>query len=839
MASEADYRLPRTVIPRHYDIVLEPDLVKASFEGSVGIDVGVAEATTEIVLNAIELDLHTATVTQDGVEQDATIALHEEMERATLTVKTALDPGQARVEITFTGTLNDDLRGFYRSVYTDASGVEKTIATSQFEAADARRAFPCWDEPDLKATFATTLIVDDGLMAVTNAAQTGQRVLDSGKIEVTHATTMILSTYLVAFIVGELVATDPVDVDGTPLRIIAPPGNEHLTDFALELGAHSLRYFSHYYDIPYPGDKVDMVAVPDFAFGAMENLGCITYRETALLLDPSTATQGEMTRVADVIAHEIAHMWFGDLVTMKWWNGIWLNEAFATFAEMKCVSAYRPEWKRWLSFSSMREGSQETDALAATRPIEFEVASPTEANAMFDAITYQKGSSILRMLENYIGEDAFRSGVTRYLKKHAYGNTDTPDLWTALEEASGEPVGEIMDTWIFQGGYPRLSVERDGSNFRLSQEQFRLIGEGDTTWKVPVLYSSSTGDGKLVLGDDPVSISAADDLVVDSGGEGFFRVSYEADLLDGIIGRLSTLDPIERYSVISDAYANVLKGDVDAASYLSLVSTLTDEDEVDVWSVALAGVSELDKVTSSDDRPAMQAFVRGLVSKKADELGWTVGDGESDRDRQMRGLLLRALGNLGNDQDTIATARTVYDGEGDVDAEIATAALMIVASNADGDRFDHFIERSKTATSPQQTVKYLRAATQIADPETAERMFQMVLEGEVRSQDSFWVLALLLGHRENGPRIWQLIMENWDAVMDVIPPVVKRRILDLLPNRSEPEVAASIVAWFGEHTIPGGDAAIEQQLEVLQANVGLRSREGERLGKALEEISAN
>ena len=839
MASEADYRLPRTVIPSHYDIVLEPDLEKASFEGSVGIDVSVSTATTEIVLNAIELDLHAATVTQSGVEQDATIALDEEMERATLTVETGLDAGPARVSITFTGTLNDDLRGFYRSVYTDASGVEKTIATSQFEAADARRAFPCWDEPDLKATFATTLIVDDGLMAVTNAAQTGQRVLDSGKIEVTHATTMILSTYLVAFIVGELVATDPVDVDGTPLRIIAPPGNEHLTDFALELGAHSLRYFSDYYDIPYPGDKVDMVAVPDFAFGAMENLGCITYRETALLLDPSTATQGEMTRVADVIAHEIAHMWFGDLVTMKWWNGIWLNEAFATFAEMKCVSAYRPEWKRWLSFSAMREGSQETDALAATRPIEFEVASPTEANAMFDAITYQKGSSILRMLENYIGEDAFRSGVTGYLKKHAYGNTDTPDLWTALEEASGEPVGEIMDTWIFQGGYPRLSVERDGSNFRLSQEQFRLIGEGDSTWKVPVLYSSSTGEGKLVLGDEPVSISAADDLVVDSGGEGFFRVNYEADLLEGIIDRLSTLDPIERYSVISDAYANVLKGDVDAASYLALVSTLTDEDEVDVWSVALAGVSELDKVTSSDDRPAMQAFVRGLVSKKADELGWTVSDGESDRDRQMRGLLLRALGNLGNDQETIATARSVYDGEGDVDAEIATAALMIVASNADGDRFDHFIERSQTATSPQQTVKYLRAATQIADPETAERMFQMVLDGDVRSQDSFWVLALLLGHRDNGPRIWQLIMENWDAVMDVIPPVVKRRILDLLPNRSEPEVAASIVAWFDEHTIPGGDAAIKQQLEVLEANVGLRTREGERLGSALQQISTD
>lgn len=275
-----------------------------------------------------------------------------------------------------------------------------------------RRAFPCWDEPDFKATFRTTLIVEEGLFAVTNAAEIGRTVLDSGKVEVRFDTTMKMSTYLVAFVVGHLVATDPVDVDGVPLRIIAPPGNEHLTDFALDMGAHALRFFSDYYDIPYPGDKLDMVAIPDFAFGAMENLGCITYRETALLLNPETATQSELTRVADVIAHEIAHMWFGDLVTMKWWNGIWLNEAFATFAEIKCVDAYKPEWNRWLSFSAMRAISQEIDALASTRPIEFEVKSPSDANAMFDVLTYQKGSSVLRMLEQYIGKRPSVPGST-------------------------------------------------------------------------------------------------------------------------------------------------------------------------------------------------------------------------------------------------------------------------------------------------------------------------------------------------------------------------------------------------------------------------------------------
>ncbi len=834
--SEADYRLPRSVIPNHYDILLEPDLEKAVFDGNVGIDVDIAEPTTDVVLNAIELEIATATVTQGDVVQHATISMDTESERATLTVASELATGSARIDIAFAGVLNDDLRGFYRSVYT-VDGVEKVMATTQFEATDARRAFPCWDEPDLKATYGVTLVVDDGLMAVSNTSETGRRTLESGKIEVSFADTMKMSTYLVAFIVGELVATDPVDVDGTPLRIIAPPGNEHLTEFALDMGAHALRFFSEYYDIPYPGDKLDQVAIPDFAFGAMENLGCITYRETALLLDPATATQGEMTRVADVIAHEIAHMWFGDLVTMQWWNGIWLNEAFATFAEMKCVHAYRPEWERWLSFSSMRAISQETDALSATRPIEIEVASPEDANAMFDVLTYQKGSSVLRMLEQYLGEEQFQAGVTAYLKQHAYGNTDTPDLWAALEAASGEPVGEIMDTWIFQGGYPRLNVERDGENYRLTQEHFRLIGDGDSTWKIPVLYSSSDGDGKVIVGEEPVTVEAADDVIFDAGGEGFFRVNYDEELLRGVTDRFTELSPIERYSMVSDTYAAVLKGDIGSGEYLRLVSRLKDEEEVDVWSIALSGVGELDRVISSDDRPKMQAFVRSLVARKVAELGWNPTTDESDRTRQMRGLLLRTLGTLGDDQDTIAEARNVYRSDAKVDAEVAEAALMIVAAKDDGALFDELIAKSNEAKNPQHKIKYLRAATQLGSPETAERLFGMILDGTVRTQDSFWVLALLLGHRDNGPMIWELITQNWDQVMAVLPPATKRRVLDLLPNRSEPDVAKSIEAWFDDHDIPGGALAIKQQLELLRANVALREREAANMGGVLEQLT--
>ena len=833
MSSEADYRLARTVVPSHYDIEVEPDLAEAVFKGSVGIDVQVAHPTSEIVLNSIELELYNATVTVGDSLYAATVSLDEQTERATLRLDTAIPAGPARIGIIFSGTLNDDLRGFYRSVYTTDDGVEKAIATTQFEATDARRAFPCWDQPDFKATYSVTLIVEDGLMAVSNAAEVSRETLDSGKVEVRFAETMKMSTYLVAFIVGELEATDPVDVDGTPLRIIAPPGNMHLTPFALDMGAHSLRFFSSYYDVAYPGDKLDMVAIPDFSFGAMENLGCITYRETALLLDTEKATKAETLRVADVIAHEIAHMWFGDLVTMKWWNGIWLNEAFATFAEMKCVDAYKPEWKRWLAFSQFRAMSQETDALAATRPIELDVASPEEANAMFDVLTYQKGSSVLRMLEQYLGEETFRAGVTRYLKTHAYSNTDTPDLWAALEAESGEPVAEIMDTWIFQGGYPRLTVETTGDGYRISQEQFRFLGEGDRTWQVPVLYRSAEGEGKVVVGDDPVTIEAGDDLVVNSGGEGFYRVNYEGDLLGGINERLSDLDPIERYSIVSDSMANVLAGDLTGADFLSLVSRLVDEDELDVWSVALGGLDELDRIVSSDDHEAVQTFVTGLVSHKADELGWTVEDGESERTRAMRGLLLKSLGNLGKDRGTIETARMLFGSGEDLDPEIADAALNIVAANGSVDDFDGFLGTSEAASDPQTKIKYLRAATQIPDKAAAERMFNMVLDGTIRSQDAFWVVALLLGNRDTGAHAWGLITENWDATIASMPVLNGRRMIDLIQYRSEPEVAAAITQWFETHEIPSGEKHVAQKMEQLAVRVALRERESNRLGQAL------
>ncbi|MEN8234675.1 MAG: M1 family metallopeptidase [Actinomycetota bacterium] len=838
MPSEADYRLPRTVLPSHYDLTLTPDLAAATFGGHVIVDIDVVEPVSEVVLNTAELTLHTAVLFNEaGQRIEATISTDEESERSTLTLTTTIEPGAWKLDISFDGTLNDDLRGFYRSVYTDPDGDEKTIATTQFEATEARRAFPCWDEPDLKATFGVTLIVDDGLTAISNGGEVDRTDAGDGKVAVRFADTMKMSTYLVAFIVGELGVTDTIDVDGVPLRIAFPPGKGHLTDFAMDVAAHSLRYYAEYYDIPYPGDKMDKIAIPDFAWGAMENLGAVTYRETALLVDVRKATQNEMMRVAEVIAHEIAHMWFGDLVTMKWWNGIWLNEAFATFASMKCIDAYRPDWKVWLTFGGDRVHSMETDALAATRSIEFPVASPEEANAMFDSLTYEKGASILRMLEQYLGEQAFRLGVSNYLKEHAYGNTDGDDLWSALAEASGEPVKEIMDTWIFQGGFPRISVAGEPGAYTLTQEHFRYLGEGTETWKVPVLFRSSEGEQRILLSDESVTVDAGDDLVVNAGGDGFYRVSYSPELRAAIRARLDSLTGEERYATVSDAFANVLKGGAEASDYLALVGGLGEEAEVDVWQRVLGGLGELDRIASSDVRPALQGFVRDLVEGKSEEMGWDPADGEDDRSRKLRGALIAALGNLGDDRETQRRARLVHEGvragEGTVDAEVADAALAVVASNGEFADFERFLEMSDEAGTPQEVVKYLRAAALVPDRQGAEKLFHMVLDGDVRRQDAFWVIAIMLGHRENGPQVWKLMKEHWDDLLQQMPPSTGRRILDLVPNRSEPAVSADIEAWLTDHPIKGGEKYAEQQIELMKVRVGLRERESTRLADTL------
>ena len=488
-------------------------------------------------------------------------------------------PGEHSVEITFTGVLNDKLRGFYRSTFRDADGDEQVIATTQMQATDCRRAFPCWDEPDFKAVFSITLVIEPELLAVSNGPEIERRAVTTPageKVAVRFADTMLMSTYLAAFVVGPLEVTEPVDVGGIPLRVVHVPGKGHLTGFGLEVGAFSLRWFQDYYGIPYPSDKVDLLALPDFAAGAMENLGCITFRESLLLIDPATATQHEQEVVADVVAHELAHMWFGDLVTMGWWNGIWLNEAFATFMEIAACDAYRPDWERWTTFGLERSAAFETDSLASTRSVEYEVRSPADCEGMFDVLTYQKGGALLRMLEQYLGAERFREGVSHYLRTNAYSNTDTSDLWDAIEVTVARRCGA---SWT-RGSGTRLPADHRRSRRRAARRASVSVHVRCRVRRQPRCGPCRSRSQRRPRRDAAprwarrrASRSLTHRQPSSSTQEGTrsSASSYDDALRARLTGdALRSLDTLERYNLVDDAWNAVIAGHLPATDLLDV-----------------------------------------------------------------------------------------------------------------------------------------------------------------------------------------------------------------------------------------------------------------------------
>ena len=842
------YRLPRHVVPSHYRIRLEPDLDAATFAGSEIVTIDVTESTSRIVLNTAELVIHKAHLrneTQDHGE--ASVDHDEDAQRAILTFNEEIRPGSWELSCDFTGILNDQLHGFYRSTFTDVEGNEQVIATTQFEATDARRAFPCWDEPDFKATFGVTLVVPDELMAVSNGAEVERTPLEDGKVAVRFADTIKMSTYLVAFVVGQFEATEPLDVDGVPLRIIAPKGKKHLTHFAMKCGEFCLGYLADYYDIPYPGDKMDMVAIPDFAFGAMENLGCITYRESALLVDEATATSGELSRILDVVAHELAHMWFGDLVTMKWWNGIWLNEAFATFMEMKATDSHRPDWKRWLSFGAVeRAWALKVDDLASTRPVEFEVNSPEDATAMFDALTYGKGSAVLRMIEQYLGEEPFRLGVANYLGTHAYGNTETADLWKDFDEASGQPVGDIMDTWILQGGYPLVEVTPAVGGVTISQRRFLMTPDpaDQTIWKLPLqirgMAAGKPFSTKLLLDRQSTTLAVDDPIewiIANAGGHGFYRTWYDDSLFATLMDGVGSLEALERYTLVDDAWAFVESGQARAASFLAVASAFENETEHAIWTAILAGAAGIGHhLVSEPDRPQYEKWVTELVASQADRLGWETKEGEPDLTRRLRGQLFGAMGRMANDPTTIDQSHGVYeqlisDPTG-VDPEVGQAALFTVAAHGDAQTYEEFLNRHKDAATPQESLKYLQALATFDDKTAVDRAFELIVDGTIRSQDASWVLARLLMNRISGPYAWTGLRRLWSGLADSIPSMTHSRMVEGLPALSRPDVAADVEAFFAETPLPHAAKALEQKLERMRAMVAMREREAQGISEA-------
>jgi puromycin-sensitive aminopeptidase len=840
------------VEPHVYRIEIEPDVGSATFSGTVGIDVTVHETVEQIVLNAAELAISDVEVrTASGEVIGCSVSFADELEQVVFHPASPLAPGPCTLTCRFTGTLNDKLRGFYRSTFIDDAGETHTIATTQFESVDARRAFPCWDEPDRKAVFEVTLTIDRDVDAFSNSPIVDVRRVGDKNV-VRFSPTMKMSTYLVAFIVGQLETTETVDVDGVPLRVVFPPGKRALADFALAIGAFALRFFAEYFDIPYPGDKVDLVAIPDFAAGAMENLGCITFRDTALLIDPSTAARAELERVADVVAHELAHMWFGDLVTMGWWEGIWLNEAFATFMETLCVDAFRPSWDRWVGFAPSREAALAIDGVHATRPIEYPVGPPKEAEGMFDLLTYEKGCAVLRMLEQYIGPEVFRHGVRTYLKAHAYANTVTTDLWDALEDASGEPVRDVMNTFILQGGHPLVSLRGE----TLAQQPFSYgpVPDGvesaiGDAWNVPVAVRTLAPDGsaaateaKLVLGTTPVLLDGAEKglTVVNAGGWGVFRVGYDVAHRLALADHLSELTPLERANLVADTWATTLAGHSTLKEFVILAAKLGLEPDPTPWAPVAGALHLVRRIVNVGDVAPLRQAVAALVGPQFRHLGFDAQRGEGERTPTLRSLAINLMGTVGEDAAVRAEAARRFDaspiggGTGDpIPADVEAATLAVVAQLLRPGDYDALLARYRAAATPQEEMRSLHALSVFPDVDLAMRTFNLAMT-EVRSQNGWIVLAALLANPVAGQAAWGRISESWDAILERFPKNAHARIAEAIPALcGDAEFAGAVVQFLKEHPLASGPRRVAQSVERLGVNVAFAGRERDHLADSL------
>lgn len=828
--------------PVRYDLELSPDLSAATFTGRVRIELNVLEPTRQLVLNAAELEILSGTVD----DQPGSVSLDEPLERLTITLDSPIAPGPATVDITFTGTLNDKLRGFYRSTFTDSDGVARVIATTQMQSTDCRRAFPCWDEPDFKAVFSITLVVEPDLVAISNGPEEHSMLRDDGRRLVRFADTMPMSTYLVAMVVGPLAVTPPVVVDGTPMRIVHVPGKESLTGFGMDAAVAGLRFFESFYGIPYPGKKIDLIALPDFAAGAMENLGCITFRESLLLIDPETSTQVDQQRVVDVITHELAHMWFGDLVTMKWWNGIWLNEAFATFMEVDATDTYRPDWKRWTNFALERAVAFEVDSLASTRAVEFEVRSPQDAEGMFDVLTYQKGGALLRMLQQYLGPDRFRDGIRHYLTLHAYANTETSDLWDAIEHVTGDPVRRLMDSWIWQPGFPLVTAALEGTDLVLRQERFGYTHEarGDgTTWLVPVhvreLDSNTRHTVLLSESSTRVPLTGNGAVIVNSGGHGYFRVAYD-DTLRRRIGRqeLTQLETIDRFNLIADAWAAVIAGQLRCADFLDLVDGFVDEADLAVWQAIEVGLRGCDRLVDDAGRTHLADRITELVSPAMRRLGWDRLAGEDQLQSQLRGLLVQILGTRGSHPPTVDRLVQLFtDGiaaPAAVDPELFAAAIAVVSSLGRSEHYDTCLQAFRAASTPQDAVRFLYALADFDAPELVVRTVEFAFSDEVKTQNAPFVIGRTIANRINGHRAWSMLRERWTEANERFPTNTIVRMVDAVKTLDRTAAVEETAAFFASHPIPQGAKTLAQILERQRVNAAMRERESLALADALQ-----
>jgi aminopeptidase N len=830
-------RLPQTAHPEHYVLTLTPDLKAATFTGSEKIEVALDQPSDSITLNAVEIKFQSVTAKVDGKDVTATVTEDAKKEQVTFKFGQTLPAGRTTLAIEYTGILNGQLRGFYLS-----KTAKRNYAVTQFEPTDARRAFPSFDEPAYKATFDVTLVVDKGDTAISNTnivSDTPGPAADKHAIH--FATTPKMSTYLVAFLVGDFQCTSGKS-DGTPIRGCATPDKVEYTKFAVSAAEFVLHYYDTYFGIKYPMPKLDMIALPDFEAGAMENFGAITYRETDLLIDEKTASVGTKKNVASVVAHEMAHQWFGDMVTMQWWDNLWLNEGFATWMENKPVAAWHPEWNIPQDVAAGLNGTLNLDAQHTTRTIRAKAETPDEINEMFDGITYGKAGAMLLMVENYEGEETFRQGVHNYLAAHMFGNATAEDFWNAQTAASHRPIDKIMESFVAQPGEPILTFANpSGGNVAASQQRFFLSpsvkAEKAQTWSVPVCFKSGSGKDCEVLSGTQQTLKTpvAPFFFANAEGKGYYRSSYPADVYAKIVANVETgLTAEERILLLGDEWAQVRANKVSVGDYLNLAGAVKDDSSGAVVDTALSSVAAIYSriAATPEERAAISAWVVKNFKPALERLG-PPSPGDSPEKKELRATLFGALGNLGKDPEVIAQAKELaakyLADQSSVDSTLAETATAIAAINGNAAFFDQLQKLSETATNPEIQEGSLRLLAEFKDAALEKRSLDYAVSGKVRNQDSVIELLIMLQGADTRELAWQYIQQNWDKVQAQLTTSMGGYLVSGTGSFCSAEKRDEVVAFFTTHKVAASEHAMVRAKDQISDCIELRSLQEPKL----------
>lgn len=856
-SNSSPYRLNPYIAPRRYELEFEPDPEKGRFQGAMRLEIDLSRTSREIVLNARDLKISGASLLPERSDTlmalPLQVSLYKDLERVVFRADSELAPGKYFLYCRFAGILNDDMVGFYRSRFKDKDGKVHYLAVTQMEPTDARRMFPCFDEPAFKAVFKIKVKVPQGQTAVSNAELERETVdkLNSKKT-IEFKDSLPMSSYLLALLVGEFRPTEALESDGVKIRVWSTISHEpEMGNFARDNAGKLLRYLNSYFGIDYPWKKLDLIAIPDFKSGAMENPGAITFREKFLLADEKTASLSTKQDIVGITAHEMAHLWFGDLVTMQWWDDIWLNEAFATWMAKKAVDKVYPEWNAMSGFFANRLKAFQTDSLRSTRAIQAKVTKPEDALQMFDEITYVKGAAVLRMLEFYLGERVFQDGVSAYLKRFSYANARTDDLWDALARASGKPVKRIMDTWCKQPGYPLLSLDSEGKKGtpRLKQERFLLDGgkaDRKQVWQVPLSWKelgaakASSGTYKLLAKEQETWMpESASPVCLNSNAYGFYRYLCTENMSNRILSRLADLAPPERLCFLSDHEALAIAGKIPVQQYLRVLQAYNQESDFAVWECICDCLERLDRFVDTKSRPSFAKFVRTLLRPCYERLGWQKAPGESLSTSIVRSRVIEKLGSLAEDREVILKARELFagyvkSGQG-IDPDLLDAVTDIIAYNGGKQEFAEIKQLWKTAKTPEIEQRNLYALSAFRKKELIDAALRLTLSKEVRAQDGPKVLANFFTDNEAKIAAWNFMRANWPGIKKAFSVYMLSKLAEAPQSLVTRQNYNEAKSFFAANPIPDGKSGISRMLEKLEINVQFKEQRAPALNKWLRD----